>query len=160
MPHRLCPVRPAAIDTRPKILHDQSRSMRRISQFVALLLALLLLAPAASAELVCKAQAQHEACSKSCCAEMDAGMMSMGGDALMAQNLAQLSATPCCEAAVRDALPLAAPSSASGTEAAPLAPTAVAALAALPTQPPVDREFPPGQAFRGPTPARLCAFLI
>ncbi|WP_420237348.1 hypothetical protein ACOBR2_17285 [Telmatobacter bradus] len=134
--------------------------MRRIFQFVALTLALLLLAPEAFASVICKAPAHPQACSKSCCAGMDDGTMQMDGDVMTAGNTTQISPSPCCVVTVTNAMLTAAQTSAPESKTTALAPTAVVVLAALPMPRKRADELPPGLFLRQPTPSRLCTFLI
>ena len=134
--------------------------MRRLFQSVAFVLALLMLAPAAFASIVCKTQAHQQACNKSCCAGMDDGTMPMDGDAITAGNTTQISPSPCCVVTVTDAMLTAAQTSAPDSKTVALAPTTVVVLAALPVQRQRTAEYPPGLFLRQPTPSRLCTFLI
>lgn len=138
----------------------KSKSMRRLFQFVSVVLVLLLLAPAASATLTCRAEAHRPACSKSCCADMDGMSMTMDTDAMATRNSAQLAPVACCVASDHDVLQPATPANADSNEVVAPAPTTIAILVELPTFATLAVEDPPGLRLRVPSPSRLCTFLI
>ena len=135
--------------------------MRRLSQFVALVLTLFLLAPAASAQFACGKEKKHAPCPRHCCAEMDGMQMSMSDDAMASSSTHQIALVPCCTAEVQSAV-LAAASPTEGQKQliTLVAITGPALHERVPVGALLAAEDPPRRRLLPPSISQLCTFLI
>jgi hypothetical protein len=149
------------VDNRQFLLHDQTKAMKRLSQFASYVLVLLMLAPSAFASMQCGRNLKEQSCPKSCCDGMDGMSMPMDHSAIETADSARIGQAPCCTVTQTDTLLPAAPTD-------NFAGSMDALVAILPVQLPVDLhpvearlvEFPPGDTLQEPVLSHLCAFRI